>query len=74
MLQFRMLGVIEHTALYGQNQPDIRYAYVCTVERNRIDTKRPVLLMIKMRHAWSWDRERCWIITRVKKSHHNVEE
>ena len=46
MLQFRMfrmLGVIEHTALYGQN-PDIRYAYVCAVYiRNRIKTDGPAL-------------------------------
>ena len=40
---FRMLGVIEHTALYGQN-PDIRYAYVCAVYiRNRINTDGPAL-------------------------------
>ena len=46
MLQFhmfRMLGVIEHTALYGQN-PDTRYAYVCAVYiRNRINTDGPAL-------------------------------
>ena len=37
MLQFRMsciLGVIEHTALYGQN-PDTRYAYVCVTRRKQ---------------------------------------
>ena len=48
MLQFRMfrmLGVIEHTALYEQN-PDIRYAYVCAVYiRNRINTDGPALPM-----------------------------
>ena len=46
MLQFRMfrmLGVIEHTALYGKN-PDIRYANVCAVYiRNRINTVGPAL-------------------------------
>ena len=42
---FRMLGVIEHTALYGQNQ-DIRYAYVCAIYiRNRINTDGPALCM-----------------------------
>ena len=48
MLQFRMfrmLGVIEHTALYERN-PDIRYAYVCAVYiRNRINTDGPALVM-----------------------------
>ena len=42
---FRMLGMIEHTALYRQN-PDIRYAYVCAVHiRNRINTDGPALVM-----------------------------
>ena len=49
MLQFRMfrmLGMIEHTALYGRNHPDIRYAYVCAVYiRNRMNTDRPALAM-----------------------------
>ena len=48
MLQFRMfrmLGVIEHTALFGQNT-GIRYAYVCAVYiRNRINTDGPALTM-----------------------------
>ena len=46
---FRMLGMIKHTALYGQN-PDIRYAYVCAVYiRNRINTDGPAL-HIRVRH------------------------
>ena len=42
---FRVLEVIEYTALYGRN-PDKRYIYVCAVNiRNRIYTDGPALHM-----------------------------